>query len=138
MKDLYTAHVRVTGGRDGAAKTPDGLLDVKMAFPKALGGAGDGVNPEQLFGAGYAGCFTSSIKAAAKTLGLDAGEVATEAAVTVTVTDDGRYGLRVALDVAAPGVPAASADAVIAEAKRICAYSNATRGNVDVSVRLNA
>lgn len=137
MKELYTAHVRVTGGRDGAARTPDGLLDVKMAFPKALGGAGDGVNPEQLFGAGYAGCFTSSVKAAAKSLGIDAGAVATEAEVTITVSDDGRYGLKVGLAVTAPGVPANASDAVIAEAKRICAYSNATRGNVDVTVRMN-
>jgi len=136
MKSLYTAHLHVTGGRIGHARSDDGLLDVALAMPRAIGGTGDATNPEQLFGAGYAGCFASSVAFAAKSMGLDAGTVTVDADVTLGVGDDGAYGLLVALRVAMPGVAVDQRETVLAEAKRICAYSNATRGGAETTVTL--
>lgn len=96
-RELYTAEVHVKGGRDGRAVGSDGHLDVALALPQAIGGSGKGSNPEQLFAAGFAGCFTSSIKFCAQQMKLDAGDVSVDAKVTLTVSDDGRYGLRVTL-----------------------------------------
>lgn len=134
MKNLYTAHVHVTSGRDGAATSSDGRLDLRLGFPKELGGAGDAANPEQLFVAGYAACFASSVKAAAAKLSVPVSDVRIDAHGTLSVRDDGSYLVsHVALKV--HGVQE-SGDAVIAEAKRICAYSNATRGNTVTDVTL--
>ncbi len=130
MKQLYTAMVHVSGGRDGRAATEDGQLDVALAMPKALGGSGQGANPEQLFAAGYAACFTSSIRFAAKGLGLDAGDVRVRGTAVLVAADDGAFLIEAELAVSAPGLRGSERDAVLAEAKRICAYSNATRGNV--------
>lgn len=131
MKDLYIAHVSITHGRDGTARSADGNLDVKLAFPKEFGGSGAGTNPEQLFAAGFSACFASAIRFAAGQMKLDAGEVTIDTAVTLFVRDDGRYGLRADFDVSVPGLSGDERDAVIAEAKRICAYTNATAGNVE-------
>lgn len=128
MKDLYTSQVHVQSGRDGRATSDDGHLAIRLGFPKALGGAGDATNPEQLFAAGYAACFASSVKAAAASLKKPADDVRIDAQATLSVREDGSYLIsRVALRVHGLGE---GADAVLAEAKRICAYSNATRGNV--------
>lgn len=136
MKDLYTAHVSITSGRDGSATSADGQLDVKLGFPKELGGDGGAANPEQLFVAGYAACFATSIKAAAGSLKTSVGSVQIDAQATLAVREDGSYLVsQVQLMVHAPRLGNA-ADAVIAEAKRICAYSNATRGNVTLTVVL--
>ncbi len=136
MKNLYTAHVNVTSGRDGSAVSSDGKLSVNLGFPKELGGDGAAVNPEQLFAAGYAACFASSIKAAATALKLRPGQVSVEGAATLSVRDDGSYLVsHVSLTVHAEGLGDA-AFKVIEEAKRICAYSNATRGNVITDVVL--
>ncbi len=135
MKNLYTAQVHVTGGRDGRARAADGAFDLKLALPKTLGGSGDGANPEQLFAAGFAGCFTSSLRHAAQTLGLQPGAVAIDAETVLTVSDEGRYGLKVTLAVATPDLSEADRARVLAEAERICAYTNATRGNVVVTIR---
>jgi Ohr subfamily peroxiredoxin len=131
MKDLYIARVSVAHGRDGTARSEDGKLDVRLAFPTELGGNGAGTNPEQLFAAGFSACFASAIRFAASQKKLNAGEVAVETAVTLFVRDDGRYGLRADFDVKVPGLSGDDLDAVVAEAKRICAYTNATAGNVD-------
>lgn len=136
MKDLYIAKVSIAHGRDGTARSSDGHLDVKLAFPKELGGNGAGTNPEQLFAAGFSACFASAIRFAAGQKKLDAGEVKIDTAVTLFVRDDGRYGLRADFDVNVPGLSADDRDAVIAEAKRICAYTNATAGNVEPSFRI--
>jgi lipoyl-dependent peroxiredoxin len=137
MKTLYEASVRVTGGRAGHATSSDGMLDLPLAFPTVLGGSGQGTNPEQLFAAGYAACFNASLRHAAKSLDLDAGDVTIEARTHLTVADGGAYGIGVKMELDLPGLAPADRDRVIAEAKRICAYSNATRGNVetDMSVR---
>ena len=136
MKDLYTAHVNVTSGRDGSATSSDGQLQLRLGFPKELGGAGDAPNPEQLFAAGYAACFASSIKAAGTKLGTTTGPVQVDAQAVLSLHEDGSYLVsRVALRVHAPGL-GAHVGPVIQEARRICAYTNATRGLVqcDVSV----
>jgi Ohr subfamily peroxiredoxin len=138
MKNLYTAHVDVTSGRDGTAKSSDGQLELRLGFPKELGGAGDAANPEQLFVAGYAACFASSVKAAAAKLSVAVGAVRVSGQGTLSLRDDGSYLVsHVALRVHADGL-GEQADAVLAEAKRICAYSNATRGNTVTDVSLAA
>lgn len=134
MKELFRTVVEVTGGRDGRAVARDGKLDVVMAFPTALGGTGAGSNPEQLFAAGFAGCFNSSLRFAAKGMGLDAGAVTVTATVGLTVDDAGAFGITADLVAVTPGVTGADRDRVIAEAKRICAYSNALQGTAVVTV----
>jgi Ohr subfamily peroxiredoxin len=131
MKDLYVARVAIQHGRDGTAKSEDGNLDVRLAFPRELGGNGQGTNPEQLFAAGFSACFASAVRFVAGQKKLDAGTVTVDTAVTLFVREDGRYGLRADFDVKAPGLSGEDLDAVIAEAKRICAYTNATAGNVE-------
>lgn len=134
MKDLFTTEVTVSGGRDGRALARDGKLDVALAFPTALGGSGEGTNPEQLFAGGFAACFNTSLRLAAKGMGLDAGDVQVTATVTLGVQPDGAYGIRADLLAAVPGVTGANLDRLIAEAKRVCAYSNALNGTAQVSV----
>jgi Ohr subfamily peroxiredoxin len=136
MKDLYTAQVSITSGRDGKAASSDGRLDVALALPTALGGSGDGANPEQLFAAGYAACFASSLKAAAASRKTAIGAVRIDAEAVLSVREDGSYLVsRVALAVNAESLGADAAQ-LVEEAKRICAYSNATRGNVATTVTL--
>jgi len=134
MTDLYTTTVDVAGGRNGRAVSDDGRIDMALAMPKALGGSGEGSNPEQLFAAGFAACFNSSIRFAAQGRGLDAGEVTVRSTVTLVKAADGAFGVKARLAVAVPGLTGADRDAVIAEAKRVCAYTNATRGNVDTTI----
>jgi Ohr subfamily peroxiredoxin len=136
MKTLYTATVTARSGRDGAARSDDGLLDIPLAFPPALGGPGGAANPEQLFAAGFAACFASSVKASAQKLGVRLAGVEVQAAATLAVRDDGAFVIdELVLAVRAEGL-AAQADAVLAEAERICAYTNSTRGNTRVRVQL--
>lgn len=134
MKTLYTTEVTVTGGRDGQAKASDGRLDLRLAFPSELGGTGAGTNPEQLFAAGLAGCFTSSLVFVAKGMGLDASGALVAAKVGLTVDEAGAYGITATLDVSLPGLSGTDCDRVIAEAKRICAYSNALAGKGSLTV----
>jgi lipoyl-dependent peroxiredoxin len=136
MKVLYTTQVTVTGGRDGHAMAADGRLDVTMAFPAELGGTGAGTNPEQLFAAGLAGCFTSSLVFAAKGMGLDASGALVSGQVGLTVDEAGAYGIAAALDVSLPGLSGPDRDRLIAEAGRICAYSNALAGKGSLSVQV--
>lgn len=136
MKNLYTAHVHVTSGRDGKASSSDGRLSIALGWPKELGGDGQAANPEQLFAAGYAACFASSIKGAAAALKVPVAVVDVQASATLSLRDDGAYTVSgVELVVQAPSLGAQAA-AVIEEAQRICAYSNATRGQVRTEVRL--
>lgn len=139
MQTLYTAHATSTGGRTGKASTDDGRLSVTLDTPKELGGGGGpGTNPEQLFAAGYAACFHSALKFVA---GQQKVALSAESAVTAHV-GIGRhpkgkgFALEVTLEVSLPGSGRAEAEALIAEAHEVCPYSNATRGNIDVSVTL--
>jgi Ohr subfamily peroxiredoxin len=135
-KDLYTANVHVAGGREGRAVSDDKLLDVALAMPAALGGPGQATNPEQLFAAGFAGCFASSIKFSAIAMKLDPGTVEVDGTATLVANDDGSYGLKVRLAARIPGLDGAARDAVVEAAKRVCAYTNATRGNVPFELTL--
>ncbi len=135
----YTTSATATGGRDGHATTKDGALDVKLSTPKELGGAGgSGNNPEQLFAAGYAACFLGAMKFVASQGG--SAKVPNDASVTSTVgigpRSEGGFGLDVALDVSLPGVDRAAAEELVEKAHQVCPYSNATRNNVPVRLRV--
>jgi lipoyl-dependent peroxiredoxin len=134
MKDLYTTQVAVAGGRNGTARSEDGRLEVALALPVEIGGSGQGTNPEQLFAAGFAACFTSSLDHAARGIGLKPARIAVTGAVTLTVDDSGAFGVRPALSVTLEGLGEAEADRVIAEARRICAYHNALSKVIEPSV----
>jgi len=138
MSVLYTAHATSTGGRDGRAVSSDKNLDVKLSAPKELGGAGaEGTNPEQLFAAGYSACFLSAMKFVAgqqkKTIPAD---TTVSADVGVGPNDKGGFALDIELRVSLPGMDAADAQTLVDTAHQVCPYSNATRGNVDVRVKL--
>jgi osmotically inducible protein OsmC len=133
---LYRTTARATGGRDGHSATLDGSVDVKMATPKELGGAGgEGNNPEQLFATGYAACFLGAMKFVASQGGP---KVPADTTVTATVgigpRSEGGFGLEIALAIALPGVERAQAEALVEKAHQVCPYSNATRNNVDVKL----
>ncbi len=136
MKVLYSTEATTTGGRDGGhAATRDKALDVKLSMPKELGGpGGSGTNPEQLFASGYSACFLSAIKFVA---GQQKVQVPNDATVTATVgigQIEGGFGLEVALKVALPGIERAKAEELVHAAHKVCPYSNATRGNIDVKL----
>lgn len=132
-KLLYTARTRTTGGRDGASRSSDGRLDVKLSRP---GGVGSGTNPEQLFAAGWSACFISSMEvvAARQSIQLPA-DRAIDAEVDLGSSGDA-YVLRARLKVSLPGVERELAEKLVAAAHEICPYSRAARGNIEVDVRL--
>ena len=134
-KPLYTAVATATGGRDGRARSDDGQLDLTISPPRALGGAGTGTNPEQLFAAGYAACFGSAVAHVARVQKITTGPVAITARVAIGVVGQG-FGLAVELVADLPELPRADALALIQAAHQVCPYSNATRGNIAVDVRL--
>jgi len=137
-KVLYTAQAYVAGGRDGHGRTSDGMLDVDLRIPKEMGGAGGGTNPEQLFAVGYAACFESALGAVARRRKTDAGEVSIESEVSLLPTGDGGFKLAVILDVKLPSlVDRETAVDLVHAAHAVCPYSNATRGNIDVELRLD-
>ncbi len=132
-KVVYTAHATSTGGRDGGSKTDDGKLQVKLAVPKEMGGNGDGTNPEQLFAAGYSACFLGALK-------FTAGQQKVSLPSTVSVSADigigqipGGFGIQAALTINVPGMDHAAAVALVEAAHKVCPYSNATRGNIDMT-----
>ena len=135
-KVVYKANATSTGGRDGSTKSSDGLLDVKLSVPKEMGGGGGGVNPEQLFAAGYSACFIGAMKFAAGTqkVALPA-DTSIDATVGIGQIPAG-FGIEVQLVVKVPGVDRAVAQAIIDKAHQVCPYSNATRGNIDVTITL--
>jgi Ohr subfamily peroxiredoxin len=135
---LYTAHATATGGRAGTARTDDGALDVALSTPRQLGGAGGpGTNPEQLFAAGYAACFIGAMKAVAarQKLALP-GEVSIASSVGIGAMTGkaGAFGIEVAMRISVPGMERAVLEALVATAHEVCPYSNATRGNIDVTL----
>ncbi len=134
-KILYTAHATATGGREGRAVSSDKALDVKLATPRELGGAGgDGTNPEQLFAAGYSACFIGAMKAvAAQDKQKLPGEVSIEGSVGIGQIPGG-FGIAVELRIAVPGMPREELQALVDKAHQVCPYSNATRGNIDVTL----
>ncbi|CAM8671157.1 osmC Organic hydroperoxide reductase [Comamonadaceae bacterium] len=135
-KVIYTAHAKSTGGRDGTTRTSDGLLDLKLAVPKEMGGPGAGVNPEQLFASGYSACFIGAMKFVAGTqkIALPA-DTSINASVGIGQIPQG-FGIEVALEVSIPGMDKAAAEALVAKAHQVCPYSNATRGNIEVTITI--
>lgn len=134
-KTLYTAVATATSGRDGRAKTDDGKLDLELTPPRALGGSGTGTNPEQLFAAGYAACFGSAVSHIARMQKVTTGPVNITAHVSLGSVGQG-FGLAVQLVASLPELPREQAEALVRAAHEVCPYSNATRGNIVVDVRL--
>ncbi len=136
-KVLYTATATATGGRQGSAESSDGKLKIELSTPRELGGAGgDGTNPEQLFAAGYSACFIGAMKAvAAKQKIAVPNDVAITSDVAIGPIPQG-FGIQVAMRISLPGMERAAAQALIEAAHQVCPYSNATRGNIDVSLTL--
>jgi Ohr subfamily peroxiredoxin len=135
MTTLYTAEALSTGaGRDGHVRTSDGRLDLELAPPKEMGGSGEGTNPEQLFAAGYAACFHSALQAVARAQKVTVADSSVGARVGIGPDGEGGYRLEVLLEVVLPGVPQEQAQALADAAHQVCPYSNATRGNIDVTV----
>ena len=138
-KTLYTARATVTGGRlEGHARTSDGELDVQIRPPKDLGGPGGGTNPEQLFAAGFASCFESALHLVARRRKVEAGDASIDARVNLHPTEERGFALSVEMDVTLPAVAdAGTARELVEYAHRVCPYSNATRGNIDVTITAN-
>jgi Ohr subfamily peroxiredoxin len=130
-KVMYTAHTHTTGGRDGQATSDDGRLNVTLSSP---GGAGTGTNPEQMFAAGYSACFMGALKAVAsmKKVTVPA-DTSIDASVDLGKIPNG-YGIAVRLDISLPGMEQAAAQELVDAAHQVCPYSNATRGNIDVTL----
>jgi len=132
---LYRAHAKATGGRDGRAVSSDNVLDIKLTTPKELGGAGgDGTNPEQLFAAGYSACFIGALKfvAGQQKIALPA-STSIEGSVGISPIPTG-FGIEVELKISIPGLDRAVVEDLVQKAHVVCPYSNATRGNIDVTL----
>ena len=138
-KVLYTAQATVTGGRvEGHGRTSDGMLDVQLRQPKETGGDGSGTNPEQLFAVGYAACFEGALGTVARRAKEDTGEVAIDSKVSLVTTEERAFTVAVELDVTLGGIgDPAKAVELVAAAHKVCPYSNATRGNIDVTLTAN-
>ncbi|MCM2131246.1 organic hydroperoxide resistance protein [Larsenimonas rhizosphaerae] len=135
---IYRAQATATGGRDGQATSADNALDVKLSTPRELGGAGgEGTNPEQLFAAGYSACFIGALQ-------FVAGQEKVSLPEDTSITGDvgigrvpGGFGIEVTLNVSLPGLEQKQADALVEKAHGVCPYSNATRGNIDVTLNVS-
>lgn len=131
-KTVYTAEVTSTGGRDGYSKSPDGVIEFKMGKPAAMGGKDDGYNPEQLFAAGYSACYLGALKFVA---GKENVSIPDDASVTAKISFGpipGGFGLAAELVIKLPGVDAGVAKDLAEKTHKVCPYSNATRGNIDI------
>jgi len=136
---LYTAEATVTGGRaSGHGRTDDGALDVQLRLPKEMGGQGGGTNPEQLFAVGYAACFESALGVVGRRERAEVGDVSIDSRVSLLPTRERGFTLAVALDVTLAQVPdPEQAARLVAAAHQVCPYSNATRGNIEVTLTVN-
>lgn len=138
MNPLYTAEALATGGgRNGHVLTPDGRVDLTLAVPESMGGSGNGANPEQLFAAGYAACFHSALQLAARERKISIEGSSVGARVHLGATADGGFGLGVMLEVVLPEVDPGIARELAARAHEVCPYSNATRGNIEVDIKVS-
>jgi osmotically inducible protein OsmC len=137
-KVIYTAEAHVTGGRaEGYGKSSDGELEVDLRLPAELGGEGGGTNPEQLFAVGYAACFEGAIGAVARRTKAETGDVEIDSKVMLNPGPERTFFLAVQLDVTLPSVKGDAAVELVREAHKVCPYSNATRGNIEVTLTAN-
>jgi len=135
MKTLYTTSVTAKGGRNGQVKSENGILDLEVRMPKALGGTSDEfTNPEMLFAAGYAACFDSALNLIISKSKIETGETSVTAQVSIGQNQDGGFGLAAELEVNIPGVSIEQAQELTQKAHQICPYSNATRSNMEVKL----
>lgn len=139
MSHLYTTRVNAVGGRAGTVKSDDGILDLQLAVPASLGGKGGATNPEQLFAAGYAACFENAVihvtrRGEHKVRDED---IEVTAEVGLLPADGGGFSLTVALDVVIAGIDQAKAEEIVQAAHKVCPYSNAVRGNIDVKLNVS-
>ena len=138
MSSLYTAVATATGGRNGHTKSTDGVVDFETSIPKSMGGPGKegATNPEQLFAAGYAACFCSAVEFVARMQKLDAAGTAVTAHVGIGAKEGGGFELSVTLEVHIPALDHDAAHTLVEAAHQVCPYSNATRGNVPVELKI--
>jgi osmotically inducible protein OsmC len=138
-KKLYTAEAHVTGGRlAGHGRTSDGELEVDLRIPVETGGEGGGTNPEQLFAVGYAACFEGALSTVARREKREADDAEIDSRVSLVTGEDRSFTVAVELDVRLPSVSdAEEAKRIVAAAHHVCPYSNATRGNIDVTLTAN-
>ena len=140
MSTLYSTKVTATGGRHGHIRSEDGLLEMKLALPRELGGKGDATNPETLFAGGYAACFENALLRVSREKGLRFadGDVEVIAEIGLSRNDSGNFVLSAALAVSVTGVDQETAEDLAESAHKICPYSNAIRGNVEVGITVSA
>ena len=138
-KVIYTAEANVTGGRaNGHGRTTDGVLDVQLRLPAEMGGEEKGTNPEELFAVGYAACFEGAIGVVGRRERAEVGDVSIDSRVSLLPTEERGFNLAVELDVNLPQVTdPEQAKRIVEEAHKVCPYSNATRGNIDVKLTAN-
>jgi len=138
MDAMYTATATATGGRNGEVATDDGIVKFRLSIPKSMGGAGvaGATNPEQLFASGYAACFGSAVEFVAKQRKVALERVEVTARVGIGAKSGGGFQLGTDLDVRLPGVDRATAQSLVDAAHQVCPYSNATRGNMEVNLRV--
>jgi len=137
MKTLYTTSVTAKGGRDGHVKSENGILELDVRTPKALGGKSDDfANPEMLFAAGYAACFDSALNLMISKSKTETGETTVTAEVSIGQIENGGFGLAVQLNVNVPGVSQEEAESLVEKAHQVCPYSNATRNNIEVTLNV--
>ena len=139
-KALYTGQATSTGGRAGRTESSDGAFKAELSTPKELGGSGgSGTNPEQLFAAGYAACFIGAMKAVAKRQNValpDDVSITSKVAIGPMTGKEGAFGIAVDMDIKVPGLDRDAAQKLVDAAHQVCPYSNATRGNVDVTLNV--
>jgi Ohr subfamily peroxiredoxin len=134
MKPFYTASVTSVGGRTGHVESSDGALKLDLTHPPADGSAAKVPNPEMLFAAGYAACFTGAMEHAARQQKLDLGQVKILSKVGIGPNESGGFEIAVEMDITVPNVDQATAEKIVADGHAICPYSNATRGNIPVTL----
>ena len=138
MKTLYTTKATATGGRNGQAKSENGIINLEVRHPKGLGGANDDfANPEMLFAVGYAACFDSALNLVIKKENIQTGITSVTAQVSIGQTETGGFGLEAELHATIPGVTMEIAQSLIEKAHQVCPYSNATRGNMAVKLTVS-
>jgi Ohr subfamily peroxiredoxin len=137
-KKLYTAEAHVTGGRrEGHGSTASGSIEVDLRPPAELGGPGEGTNPEELFAIGYAACFDSALTTVAMRKKLDTGDTSVDAKVSLSAAEDRSFVIEAQLDVTVPGLDDQAAIKLVRTAHKVCPYSNATRGAMEVTLTAN-